>query len=579
MKYQDVMEVLSQCGLGCILLSRDGTVEEINRRGDCLLHGEGKLVGTKLKEWAEPLCDESNGAQYVNAAFGEYLTRCPTPDTSNLPEGTKLIVFRDATNDACHDMLINVVNQIEEGIAMYDSQGRLYLLNDATVKMENIVTRDVCGENVEDIYSGIDQSLLIPKVLQTKRTVRNQRISYMTKYGCKIDALASDYPIVQNGQMLGACCVLKDWSTTDRLYKQVIELQEKLTERSGKSKKASGSALRARYCFDDIVHISPQMHRVVEQCKRIAKSDSSVMIYGETGTGKELFAQSIHNASKRSKGPFLAINCAAIPENLLESLLFGTEKGAYTGAESREGLFEQANCGTLLLDEINSMDITLQSKLLRVLQEGCVRRIGGMREIPVDVRVLSNINLPPDRAIAENKLRRDLFYRLGVVNINIPPLRERKDDIPLLTQYFIIRCNEKLGRDVRKLDQKSMEIFQQYDWRGNVRELQHAIEHAMNILPDQESAISPDYLPTYLTGERQDRIQKDDFDDTVQDVIKREESLNSTIQGIERHTICRVLKETGGNISRSARILQISRQNLQYRIKRYNIDVASLLRE
>ena len=186
------------------------------------------------------------------------------------------------------------------------------------------------------------------------------------------------------------------------------------------------------------------------------------MIYGETGTGKELLAQSIHNASRRADGPFLAINCAALPENLLEALLFGTEKGVYTGAEHRTGLFEQANGGTLLLDEINSMNISLQAKLLRVLQDGVIRRVGGNTEIHVDVRVLSNINIPPYQAIAENKLRRDLYYRLGVVNIHIPALKDRKEDIALLCKHFIINYNKKFRKNVRNVDYNVLEKFYHY---------------------------------------------------------------------------------------------------------------------
>ena len=315
------------------------------------------------------------------------------------------------------------------------------------------------------------------------------------------------------------------------------------------------------------------MGSVVAQCRRVAKSDSSVMIYGETGTGKELFAQSIHNASPRASGPFLAINCAAIPENLLESLLFGTEKGAYTGAERRAGLFEQADGGTLLLDEINSMNITLQSKLLRVLQDGVIRRVGGMNEIRVDVRVLSNINMPPYEAIAQGRLRRDLFYRLGVVNINVPPLRERREDIPLLAKHFILECNRKLSRAVRDISGETLERFYAYDWPGNVRELQHAIEHAMNVLPDDASVITPEYLPAHITATAHE------LPHPARQAAPSSSagSLSDAMQDMERRTICRMLRQTGGNISESARLLQMSRQRLQYRIKRYQIDIAALL--
>lgn len=323
--------------------------------------------------------------------------------------------------------------------------------------------------------------------------------------------------------------------------------------------------LTARYKFKDIIYESSVMDQIIEKCKKIADSDSSVMIYGETGTGKEILSQSIHNESPRSNGPFLAINCAAIPDTLLESLLFGTEAGAYTGSESRAGLFEQANHGTLLLDEIQSMNITLQSKLLRVLQEGKVRRVGGLNEIEVDLRVISNINIKPDRAIDEGLLRRDLFYRLGVVNITIPPLRDRKADIPLLTRKIIENYNVKLTKNINDIDAATIEIFMLYDWPGNIRELQHAIEHAMNIIPESDRLISPEYLPDHILKE-----VGINFDSG--DVLEELHGLDNIIQNVETRTIISTLKETSGNISKAAHLLGISRQTLQYRILKNNID-------
>lgn len=216
------------------------------------------------------------------------------------------------------------------------------------------------------------------------------------------------------------------------------------------------------------------------------------------------------------------------------------------------------------------MPINLQSKLLRVLQDGMIRRVGGASEIHVDVRVLSNINIPPYQAIAENKLRRDLFYRLGVVNINIPPLRERREDIPLLAKHFIMQCNKKLVRNVNNIDGATLERFYAYGWPGNVRELQHAIEHAMNILPDDASTITPEYIPEHILA--------GSVSAAPVPAPNGRESLNGAIQDLERRTICKVLRENGGNISESARVLKMSRQNLQYRIKRYKIDVQALLR-
>ncbi len=569
MKYQEAMSVLSQSGLGALVMEADSRILAVNQAGDALLHGAGKLEGKLLSEIALPLSMESEKPMYATVVFGEYLLRCPTPEVENLPLHTQLVVFRNATADAMQDILMHVVNQLSEALFVCDADSRILFLNDAGVRMESMDLRDIRGARTEDVYQMRDGSKNnVPEVIRTRKPKLNHRQYYTTRYGKDVDIVSNNYPIVQNGQILGGFSVMEDWSRMDSLHKQILELQEKLRNHTASGKSHTASKLTAKYTFDDIVHISEPMRHVVSRCKQVAKSDSSVMIYGETGTGKELLAQSIHNASRRKDGPFLAINCAAIPENLLESLLFGTEKGAYTGAERRPGLFEQADGGTLLLDEINSMNLGLQAKLLRVLQEGTVRRVGGATEISVDVRVLSNTNIPPYQAMEENKLRRDLFYRLGVVNITIPPLRERKEDIPLLVKTFIMQCNRKLERNIRDADRNVLDAFYAYDWPGNVRELQHAVEHAMNVLPDAYSMITAEYIPEHIGG------AAGQAEPSASD--KQRDSLASTMKDMEYNTICRVLKETGGNISESARMLQMSRQKLQYRIKRHRIDVQKL---
>ncbi len=574
MRYVDAMEILSQCGFGAVLVSEDNQILSINEAGDRLLHGGGNLVGSSMPESAALLCEESDQVRYVNIAFGEYLCRCATPKLSDLPPHTQMIVFRVATNEACHDMLISVLNRISEAVILFDAEGRVYLLNDAAVNMDSMVTSDVLGKHVSEVYHMLDDQLLgVPQVIRDKRPKLNLRQYYTTCFGKNVDIVANISPIVQNGQTLGVCNVMEDWSTTSELHKQIIDLQNKLLEQSATTGTKEKSVLTAKYQFSDIIHISSVMNKVVTRCQKIAQSDSSVMIYGETGTGKELLAQSIHNASRRSNGPFLAINCAAIPDNLLEGLLFGTEKGAYTGSERRVGLFEQANGGTLLLDEINSMNILLQSKLLRILQDGMIRRVGGVKEIHVDVRVLSNINIPPYQAIEENKLRRDLFYRLGVININIPPLREHKEDIPLLSKNFILRFNKKLLKNVRDIDNATLEIFNAYHWPGNVRELEHAIEYAMNILPNDRSFITKDYIPDHILNSAESPFYGE------REVQENTRSLSSIMKNTEFHMLRKALLENGGNISKTARSFGMSRQNLQYHIKRSGINVKALLSE
>ncbi len=586
MKNQELLAILSQCRLGAVVLDNDRNILAINEAGDQLLHGGGQLTGCCLPEEFVALCDDIDDARYVNVDFGEYVVRCKGPEAEDLPEGAQMIVFRDATCDVYHDVYFDTLNHLDESVVLYDEKGRLMFLNDAGQKMEGVSLRDIEGDHVSTIYKMNDgREYTVLEVQRTGKPIAKFRCYYGTRYGRDLDVMCNTIPIIRNGQMLGAGSYMADWSTVDKLSKQVIDLQQKLTELTEKPpKKGGSSALTSRYSFNDIVTVSPAMRRVIEQCRQVSRSDSSVMLYGETGTGKELFAQSIHSASRRARGPFLAINCAAIPENLLESLLFGTEKGAYTGAESRAGLFEQANNGTLLLDEINSMNISLQAKLLRVLQEGVVRRVGGDTEKHINVRVLSNTNVPPYQAIAEGEMRQDLFYRLGVVNISIPPLRKRKEDLAVLAKHYVMECNQKLGRYVRDISEDALEVMKQYDWPGNVREVGHAIEHAMNILPDGAEYITPEYLPEHVRGtlvipqSGQDVEQEQTVEFSVSEQNgRRKKSLNNTIQYLEYETICDVLKRNAGNVSQSARDLGMSRQNLQYRIKRYQIDVRKLV--
>jgi arginine utilization regulatory protein len=414
--------------------------------------------------------------------------------------------------------------------------------------------------------------LAIPRVIEEKKPLLSLRQQYTTCYGKNVDIVCDNYPVVEEQHTLGGFSLMEDYSQIDELNKRVIDLQGKLVELSNSHPRGRPSnALNAKYKFKDILHVSPAMQSVVKKCQHVARSDSSVMIYGETGTGKELLSQSIHNASRRAEQPFLAINCAAIPENLLESMLFGTEKGAFTGAERREGLFEQADNGTLLLDEINSMHISLQSKLLRVLQDGMVRRVGGITETRVDVRVLSNINIPPLRAIEEKLLRQDLYYRLGVVNINVPPLHQHKEDIHLLTKNFIFNSNRKLLKNVRDINAATLELFHAYDWPGNVRELQHAVEHAINMVSGDDSLITSVHIPEHI-------IVKVKGETPKEGIVNDTTSLDNILDEVESRVLKNSLEEHAGNISKTAHALGISRQNLQHRIKRHDIDVSKTLR-
>ena len=316
------------------------------------------------------------------------------------------------------------------------------------------------------------------------------------------------------------------------------------------------------YSFDNIVSKNEEMQKIFDVIKKIAPYKSTVLITGESGTGKELIARALHYNSERSQNPFLPINCGAIPENLLESELFGHAKGAFTDAiRTKKGLFEEADGGTLFLDEIGELPGQLQVKLLRVLQEGEVRRIGESKSIQVDVRIVSATVKDLVKEVNEGRFREDLFYRLNVLPIHIPPLRERKEDIPLLIHHFIKKYNEVMNKNVAGVDQKALEALMNYKWYGNVRELENTIERAI-VLTDKDH-IEVENLPVEVQG----------FEGELQfDVLPDEEcSIKKASKTLEINLIKKALRKTKGNHTHAARLLEISHRALLYKIKEYGI--------
>ena len=289
------------------------------------------------------------------------------------------------------------------------------------------------------------------------------------------------------------------------------------------------------------------------------------MICGETGTGKELFAQGIHNASGHSKGKFVAINCAAIPDNLIESYLFGTVKGAYTGALDKAGLIEEADGGSLFLDELNSLPVNVQGKLLRVLEEQQACRIGDTKTYRVNCRFISATNQNPRDLVREKNLRSDLFYRLSVVVLDIPPLRERKSDLPLLIKHFITRSNAQYHTSVKKTAPQVLSIFESYSWPGNVRELEHVIEYMMNFVTMTQETLTIQELPSYL------RPATASFQLKLDQKIIHPGPLNQMVDEFKQEIIEKTLKTNEWNITKSAKDLGMSRENLYHFIKRLNI--------
>jgi DNA-binding NtrC family response regulator len=330
--------------------------------------------------------------------------------------------------------------------------------------------------------------------------------------------------------------------TMRRLEKENVELR---------------AEVREKYRFDNIVGSSEKIRDVLDMAGRVAASDATVLITGESGTGKELLAKGVHYNSLRSDGPFVAVNCAAIPENLIESELFGHVKGSFTGAvKDKEGRFELADGGTLFLDEIGDLRIDLQAKILRALQERHVDHVGGAHPVPVDVRVIAATNKDIERLLKEGNFREDLYYRLSVIPLHMPPLRERKDDIPLLVNHFVRKFNP--SQDVG-VDREALALLTAYGWPGNVRELENAIERASVL--KRGNTITPAELP--------DKIKKEK--NSVENIVLNLPDEGISLEDLEKNLIIKALERNKGNQTRAAEYLGITRPTLIYRMEKYGI--------
>lgn len=323
-----------------------------------------------------------------------------------------------------------------------------------------------------------------------------------------------------------------------------------------------------RFSFEQIIGESAAIREIIKLARKVARSEvASVLLQGESGTGKDLLAKAIHYGSSRTDAPFTAINCAALPAQLIESELFGYEKGAFTDAKSRkEGLFEQAEGGTLFLDEIGELEIALQAKLLRVLEEGVFRRVGGLKDIPLDVRVVAASNRDLKKESEAGNFRLDLYYRLSVIQIDLPPLRERGDDVLLLAEHFVKTLNERLRRKVQGITPEVADVFRGYDWRGNVRELRNVIERAM-ILEEGEM-ITTEYLPDGLMEKPFTDGADGSFEVKVKEGLLSFPVQQLSLEKLENSLIRWALSETGGNKSQAARTLGITRDQFIYRLKK-----------
>lgn len=454
-------------------------------------------------------------------------------------------------------MYQQVLDDIDIGIHVINTEGKTIIYNKKMMEIESMDIEDVLDKNLLDVFSfDKNGNSTLLEALHKGRSIQNAKQSYYNNKGKEITTINNTFPIIDNDIQIGAVEIARDVTKYERL------LRENLLKTGD-----------TRFTFESIIGTSYQIQDVIDASKRATRTNSSILIIGETGTGKELFAQSIHNGSNRSSKPFISQNCAAMPDSLIEGILFGTKKGAFTGSIERPGLFEQADGGTLLLDEINSLNPSLQAKLLRVLQEKMVRRVGDTKDREVDVRIIATINEDPIDAISKGRLRKDLYYRLSVVSLFIPPLKERKQDIKELSQFFIDKYNHLFAMNVKSVSDEVLQMFLDYEWPGNVRELEHIIEGSMNLM-DHEELISYSYLPIQFRNKSQFKSEKKevmDIDDLLIQKGKNIKPLEEYMEEAETYYLKKVLQHHDFNITKTADALGMSRQNLQYRIKKWKI--------
>ncbi|WP_147675223.1 sigma-54 interaction domain-containing protein [Numidum massiliense] len=463
----------------------------------------------------------------------------------------------------------NLLDEIDVGIHVIDNNGKTIIYNKKMMHIEAMEREDVLDKRVHDVFMFTEQQdSTLMQALKHGKVTSHTKQTYFNNRGKEITTVNNTHPIYEDGNIVGAIEIARDVTKIERLMRE---------------NRARGNT---RYTFNSIIGHSAAIREVVDVAQRATRTNSSVLIVGETGTGKEMFAQSIHNYSNRASAPFVSQNCAALPEHLVEGILFGTKRGAFTGSTERQGLFEQAEGGSLLLDEINALNPNLQAKLLRVLQEKSVRRIGGTRDQLIDVRFLATINEDPIEAINHARLRKDLYYRLSVVTLFIPPLRERKEDIVDLVHHFIAKYNDLFQMDVARVSDDVLNLFYAYDWPGNVRELEHVIEGAMNLIVTEDT-LTLSHLPPHFAHKSRMRLEPSSSPNPAHAVRQRPrghlrelanvrekepETLQERLARVETNYLRETLARCDFNVTRAAKELGISRQSLQYRLRKYNIN-------
>jgi len=563
---KDIEKILDSTHDAMIAVDNSGIVTLFNRSAERLtgkksLEVIGKNVEQVIENTRLPIIlktgkSELNQQQPLNN-ITIITNRMPVFDDSGKIIGA-IAVFRDISElieladkitnlSEVRETLEATINATQDAISVVDEMGIGILINPAYTKMTGYTEKDVIGKDCTfDLAEG---ESVHREVLKTGKPVKGKRL----KVGLmKKEVIAEAAPIIVKGVLKGSVAIIHDLTEINEIYERLDQAKQIIRN------------LEAKYTFEDIIGSSEILINAIEKAKIAAETPATVIIRGESGTGKELFAHAIHNASNRRYSQFVRVNCAAISENLLESELFGYEEGAFTGASKggKIGLFEKANGGTIFLDEIGELSLNTQAKLLRVLQEKEILRVGSNKPKTIDVRIISATNVDLEQAIIEKKFRQDLYYRLNVVPIDIPPLRKHKSDIPDLVKNLINKYNQEYGRNVSDISTAAMEKILDYDWTGNVRELENFIGRAMINIKMHEHLLTVNHLPAVL------------YNNSTVESLERyslpilDANLDENVKQFEFEFINSVLKANNNNREMTAKALGISLRTLYYKMKR-----------
>lgn len=438
----------------------------------------------------------------------------------------------------------HILSKLSTGIHAIDETGKTIIYNQKMVDIEGMNIEDVLDKNLLDVFQfGEEEDSTLLKVLKTGEPILNVKQTYFNNKGQEINTVNNSFPIIENGITMGAVEIARDITKLEKLIKTTDYRKEDHIS-----------------SFEQFIHNSPYFEDVIETCERTTQNTTPVLIIGENGTYKELFARIIHHHSNRSGHPFISQNCSALPQSIIEKLLFGNEESGGSDAT----LITEADGGTLLLEDIHYLSAPLQMKLLHLIQE---KKLAQQKEndAPINIRFIATMDEDPIDAIAAGKLRKDLYYKLSAESLFIPALRTRKTDIPKLISFYLHKYNARFGLSVKGVSKKAMDYLKEYHWPGNERELEHVIKGAFELI-DQDELITFDHLPLQF---RQKNAAENEF------LIQRNKDikpLDEYIQEAETYYIQKAMLFHDYNITKTAKALGMSRQNLQYRIRKYDIE-------